>query len=497
MEKFDVVIVGGGLGGLLCGNILSREGKKVCIIEKNEKLGGCIQSFSKNKSIFNTGLNYTESLAEGEVLYKYFKYFQIIDKIKIRQLDIDAFEKISFASDTTEYPYAQGHDNFVEKLCQYFPKEKANLNKYITNLERVCNCFPFYNLDNSNSIKIDEKDLSTSVYQYLNFTTQDAKLQQVLGGLNSLYAGVKEKTPLYVHALINYSFIKSSWRFVDGSSQLAERIADVVRANGGVIMRSAEVKSFDGSTNNIDHVKLTDGQYIYADTYISNLHPSTTFNMINADLSKKAYKIRINSLQNTMGMFSLYIVLKKNKFQYLNFNHHYFSDWNVWTNDYNEKCWPEHYMLYTPAISASSQFATGIVALTYMKYDEVKKWENSYINMRGEEYLDFKRRKAEKLIDLISLKFPNLREQIETYYTATPLSYRDYTGTPDGSSYGILKDFNNPYATIITPKTKFSNLFLTGQNLNMHGILGVSISAALTSAEIIGREYLFKKLCDI
>ena len=38
--QYDVVIIGAGLGGLLCGAILSKEGMKVCILEKNEQIGG-------------------------------------------------------------------------------------------------------------------------------------------------------------------------------------------------------------------------------------------------------------------------------------------------------------------------------------------------------------------------------------------------------------------------------------------------------------------------
>jgi len=78
-NKYDIIIIGAGLGGLLSANILSREGLSVCVIEQNRRLGGSIQSFAKDKTIFNTGLNYTESLGEGEVLNQYFKYFKIMD----------------------------------------------------------------------------------------------------------------------------------------------------------------------------------------------------------------------------------------------------------------------------------------------------------------------------------------------------------------------------------------------------------------------------------
>ena len=48
--------------------------------------------------------------------------------------------------------------------------------------------------------------------------------------------------------------------------------------------------------------------------------------------------------------------------------------------------------------------------------------------------------------------------------------------------------------TFISPKTKLENLYLTGQSINMHGILGVTIGAVVTCSEIVGKEYLIEKI---
>ena len=77
---------------------------------------------------------------------------------------------------------------------------------------------------------------------------------------------------------------------------------------------------------------------------------------------------------------------------------------------------------------------------------------------------------------------------------STPLSYRDYIGCHNGNLYGYVKDSNNPLRTFISPKTKIKNLFLTGQNINMHGVLGVTIGAVVTCSEILGRNYLIRKI---
>jgi all-trans-retinol 13,14-reductase len=64
----------------------------------------------------------------------------------------------------------------------------------------------------------------------------------------------------------------------------------------------------------------------------------------------------------------------------------------------------------------------------------------------------------------------------------------------DGSIYGIERDFNSPLNTYINTKTRIKNLYLTGQNLIMHGILGVTVGAVVTCSEILGRAYLMKKI---
>ena len=90
--------------------------------------------------------------------------------------------------------------------------------------------------------------------------------------------------------------------------------------------------------------------------------------------------------------------------------------------------------------------------------------------------------------------YPDLRRNIEKVYTASPLTYRDYTSTPNGSAYGIIKDCRNPMVTLMPAKTRVSNLLLTGQSLNIHGCLGTTVSSAITCSEILGIEYLSKKI---
>lgn len=128
MMKSDVIIIGSGLGGLLCGAILSREGMSVCILEKHHQPGGCLQTFIRNGVEFDTGVHYIGGLDEGEVLHRYFSYFGLTGKELFRRMNPDGFDVISF--NDIEYPIAMGFDNFTEQLLPFFPDQEGSLKRF-------------------------------------------------------------------------------------------------------------------------------------------------------------------------------------------------------------------------------------------------------------------------------------------------------------------------------------------------------------------------------
>ena len=68
--KQRCIIIGSGLGGLSCGVILARNGYDVTILEKNARIGGCLQCFRRGDAKFETGMHFIVSCNEGEVLWR-------------------------------------------------------------------------------------------------------------------------------------------------------------------------------------------------------------------------------------------------------------------------------------------------------------------------------------------------------------------------------------------------------------------------------------------
>lgn len=501
MESFDIIIIGSGLGGLECGAILSREGYKVLVLEKNKQIGGNLQIFSRNKRIFDTGIHYIGGLAEGQNLNRYFRFLGIMDDLKLKRMDKDGFEIVTFEGDETQYMYAQGYDNFIETMCGYFPDERAGIIKYCDKIRKVCSHFPMYDVQPMDGHLNDAPFLDVNARDFIASCTGNKKLQNVLAGTNLLYAGEGDKTPLYVHALVINSYIESAWKCVDGGAQIAQLLHRNIRQNGGQVLKRSEVVNFVFDGGIVDHVELADGRKFRAKTVISNIHPALTLDMIEEGKIRKAYRKRINSLENSVSAFILYLVPKPGTIPNFNHNYYHYIDHDVWSGAFYENNWPSCYALFSGASSKAGKYADSLIVMAYMRYEETRQWEETFNTVldkadRGVAYENFKKEKAEKLLDELEKKFPGIRENTEAYYTSTPLTNRDYIGTKDGALYGIKKDYKNPLKSFVSPKTKIPNLLLTGQNLNMHGVLGVTIGAITTCSEILGHEYLMNQIME-
>jgi all-trans-retinol 13,14-reductase len=499
MEPYDIVVIGSGLGGLACGTILSMEGYRVCVIEKNKQIGGNLQTFVRDGVVFDSGVHYVGGLDEGQTMNLLFKYMGIMDKLKIRKLDEHVFDAIMFSDDPVVYKYAQGYEKFIQVLVEQFPEEEAALRRYCDGIKAICQKFPLYNLRHGDYFdKVGALEIDTQAF--LESITPNKKLQSVLAGTSLLYAGEPDKTPLYVHALVLNSYIESSWRFVDGGSQIARLLSRQIVARGGKIVTRKHINRLHEADGKIVYAEAVTGERFYGKQFISNVHPVKTMEMTDSDKIKKAYRSRLKGLENSISVFYVNVVLKPKSMKYINHNFYYFNTNDAWAVlKYTDETWPTGYALYYAASSGDDEYAEGVTLMTYMRFDEVAKWQHtfnivSFEGDRGADYEAFKKEKAEKLFALVEERFPGFTSCIQSYYTATPLSVRDYIGTDDGSLYGIVKDYREPMRTFISPRTKIPNLLLTGQNLNMHGVLGVSVSAILTCSEMLGIDYILNKI---
>jgi all-trans-retinol 13,14-reductase len=497
-----IVVIGSGIGGLVSALVLAKHGYNVQVLEKNHQIGGSLQVFSRDKKIFDTGVHYVGGLDKGENLYQIFKYLEIFDDLEMKRLDDHAFDIVRLANGVT-VNHGIGYTNFRQGLKNSFPENQEDVDRIADQIQLYCTYFPLYNIELESEINYVENTeiLEVGAWEHLATLTTNEDLIKVILGSGPLYAGLKGVTPFYVVALILNSFIKGSYRFVNGGSQIAKLLMKKIAENGGEVLRRKEVIAANyHEDGTIRSVVCSDDSEFACDFVISNLHPKETVNLFGRDRFKAAYANRVKALPNTIASFMIYISLHENTLPYFNSNYYdYYTD-NIWNEEFHfSESWPQMTFTSAQVSKNTKEYAESISVMCYLDFNEFKTWEDSVRTIvkegsREEGYEEFKKMCEERILNRIEERFPEIRSKVKSIYSSSPITYRDYVSTPDGSMYGIQKDFNHTNKTQINTKTHIPNLFLTGQNIIFHGILGATIGALVTSFNFVDNKQVVEKI---
>lgn len=497
MNNSDVIIIGGGTGGLFTGAFLAKNGMKVTVLEKNSIIGGGLQCFRRGSKIYETGMHVMGGFEPGGNLYKICRYLGILDKLEIQHVDSSCMDEIWYCNPDERYRIPSGRGRFTEYLVKTFPNEESGIRAYVDEIFRLTEEMPlFYMREEPNGIQIHSERFSMAADQLIAEHVSDPKLREILAYLNPLYAGMAGHTPAYVHALINVLYINGASRFIGGSQQLADALKCVIEHNGGHVAAACEVTAIDVEDKSITKVHTDRGETFSAKWYISAVHPVTLLNLLPQATFQRGFVNRLNEIPNSYSAFSLYIDLKPGMFPYIDHTCYYMDDYGaMWNQDCCDPTnWPTGFMYMTPPDPDQGEFANRLLVHCIMSYGRVSRWAETTVGRRGEEYDRWKAEQVEKIIKKLEKIFPDFRNMAEHVYAASPLTIRDYYHTRNGAMFGYRKDCGNLIFSQLSVYTKVRNLLLTGQNINLHGICGVPLTAINTADAILGLNFLVKEI---
>lgn len=476
--KNDLLIIGSGLGGLECANFLAACGLCVLVLEREGQPGGCMQSFVRRGFHFDTGLHYIGGLGPGEPLQQPFQVLGL-DKLPWQRLDIDGFDLITLGDRT--FRLAQGFDRFIDTLTADFPRERSGLQQYVKTLRQSDSEQSESLSPGSDSNLLLSPSFTTGAWDYLNTIIHDPTLVDVLSGNATRMELCRTSLPLFVFAHTNSSFVQSSWRLRGDGNILVKALVDRLRQQGGDVICNAQVDELVIRDGRVAAARCTDGTEYEASTFISDVHPAQTFSWVRQKHAlRSVVRHRVNAMANTRGMLTVQLLLKADTLPYFNHNHFVYrkgvSPWDLPLDDGTVG----GVMVSCRVPEDGSTYTRQVDILTPMAIDACRPWIDTTVGRRGDDYLRFKDAQADACLALAEIAVPGLRDAIEARYVSTPLTWRDYTLTPDGSAFGTRKDYHSPLLTTLSPRTAIPNLFLTGQSVMLQGVQGVTMTAMLT-----------------
>ncbi len=512
-DNYDVIVIGSGISGLCSAALLSMEGKKVLVLEKHFKVGGYTHTFRRQNYEWDVGIHYIGGMHKKNSFSR--KLFDKItdNNLKWNKTD-DNYDRIIFPDKS--YDFVAPKSKFIENLKNYFPDESSNIDTYIQTITSINkSMFKYFaakglsgfkeilfsNYLSKDFLKFSDK----TTYQALSEITSNQRLIGVLTGQWGDYGLPPKQSSFAMHCAIAAHYLDGANYPVGGSRSISETIVPVIEKNGGQLFVSTGVESIYIKNGQCKGVVLENGDIIESTSVISSAGVQNTLNKFLAnEPSLSKYRDNLKKVEPSSGHGCLYVGFDKtakelgitntNLWIYPSDDH----DLNVekYMNDENEE-FPLVYLSFAsskdPNWDQNYPGTATLEAIVPTSFDHYKKWNDKPWKKRGDEYLDYKEKFSQRIIDIIYKQCPNLKDKISFYELSSPLSTRDMAHYEFGELYGANHTPSRFRQKWLKPKTPIKNLYLTGQDITTVGLPSALMSGMLTSSTLLNKN-LFKTL---
>lgn len=512
-QKFDIIIIGSGMGALTTAAVLSKfKKRKVLIIEKHFKYGGFTHTFSrKQKYTWDVGVHYVGDLQEGGFFRT---IFDLLSEKKMTWSKIpDPYD--IFVYPDRKFPVSSDPAKFSDDLIGQFPSEVEAIKNYFHDLKIISSWFARHITLKGKpawlnkiqtppaSERLSKPMLTTAEYMDQNF--KDPSLKGLLVSQWGNY-GLPPKLSLFaIHATVVNHYLHGGYYPNGSASQIAKSLLPLIERNGGEIILNHEVTEVIIENNKATGVIVSDLRKkmikkLFANIIISDIGAYNTYvhllkNSIQAEANQQSVKKLYQKAPLTTNV-TVYLGLKDDprKLGFTGGNHWIYSDYDHDAIFRKRGTWLDSeevhgaYLSFPSLKDSEHKGSHTAEIIAFCGYNEFMKYKKLPWKKRGEEYMKLKEGISTRLINFINRFYPGFENLIEYIEVSTPLTNEFFSSHPLGTIYGIPcipERFNDQEAAFTSPKTPVENFYLTGVDVSSPGIAGAVMGglAAVTAIE--------------
>jgi phytoene dehydrogenase-like protein len=138
-ERWDVVVIGAGLGGLTAAACLAGSGRRVLVLERHDIAGGNATVFRRHHEgaeyEFDVGVHYIGDCRAGGLFPSILNSLGVGDRIEFRPLDPEGFDTLVLPGMEVRIP--MGWDAYLENVAAVVPADRAGIERYLDVLRKV------------------------------------------------------------------------------------------------------------------------------------------------------------------------------------------------------------------------------------------------------------------------------------------------------------------------------------------------------------------------
>jgi len=511
-ERYDAIVIGSGMGGLTTAACLSKEGKAVLVLERHYTPGGYTHIFKRRGYEWDVGIHYIgEVNREGSVLKQLFDY---VSNAQLKWADMgDVYDRIAIGDKIYDFP--KGVTNFKNQMKAYFPEEEVAIDRYVDLVFKVSKASRDFYAEKAMPKMIQKlvggkmrkpylAYAKRSTLDVLQELTTNQELIKVLTGQYGDYGLPPSKSSFAMHVSIAKHYMQGGCFPIGGSSQIVETIDPVIEAGGGTLLTNAEVSEIIVENNRAKGVKLADGKTFYANVIVSGAGIVNTYQKFLPKewVHRHHLEKHLKKLAPSVAHVCLYIGLNGSpeelelpKANYWIYPDDLDHDGCVERYEKDiEQPFPVVYISFPAAKDPSwpdrYPGKSTIDIISAMPYSYFKDWENSSWKKRGGDYEDLKESIAQRLLQELYKKEPQLQGKVDCYELSSPITTKHFMNYDQGELYGIDHNPERYEQRFLQPRTPIKNLYLTGQDIVTCGVAGALLAGFLTSSAILGKNVL-------
>ncbi|MDD4910189.1 MAG: NAD(P)/FAD-dependent oxidoreductase [Candidatus Omnitrophica bacterium] len=503
-NKYDVIIIGAGIGGLTAAAILAKNGKKVLVLEKNHVAGGYAVNFRRGDFNFDASLHLMNGCSEGGLSYNVLKkcgalnrvnflrsqylYRSIYPDLDFRLPQFDSSGQIGALAN-----YFPSERKGIEKLFKEMAKLYSDIRKFVysdlpLNIESSFLPFKYRTL-----FKYHNKPYKNLLDRFI----KDERLKVIIGQFWPYYGLPFDKLSSVYFVFPSYDFFRNGGYYLKGGVQsITDALLHSTKEYGGVVLLNSKITKIVLENKNAKKVITDKGEEFSASFFISNVDARMTFlELIGEQYLPVKFISKIRQMEPSISIAQVYLGLNRDLRELG------FSDYEIFYNphyDINKQfaaCSGEFdikdalfcltlYSNIDPDAAPQGKFSMGITFFSY--YD-------SWAKLTKEQYLQEKIRVSRELIKASEKIIPNLSSYIEKVEVATPVTMERYTGNYKGAVYGWSQVVSQSGMNRLDNRTPIRNLYLASAWTRMGGGVSMVLYAGEQAAEAILNKNKIKK----
>ncbi len=503
---YDVIVIGSGIGGLAFASIMAKLRKwRALVLERHFKIGGFTHTFTRPGGwSWDIGLHYVGGMGEG---MRGRRLFDFITEGRVK------WNPLPDVYDVFVYPNLQvrackGEANFRSALIDAFPNERSNIEQYFRDLRSAIGWTNRYFMAKAAPASLGwlvragnrwMADPSQEITQhYLERRFRDPQLRAVVTSQWADYGLPPGRSAFATHAVIASHYMNGAWYPAGGAGEIANATGAVVRAAGGELLPNHEVSRIlleDGRAVGVE-VNIRKGKQgaraeFRAPVVVSDAGAWNTFtHMLPA--SALPFRDQLKSPPEGFEVVELFLGLRRDPremgFQGENY-------WIFESFDHDEIYARRNDLLDGRAAMAYLSFPSlkdprakrhtaEIVAP--LSYRSLEAHCDEPWHRRSPDYESAKNRVTEALLDLVERHHPGFRDLVEYSELGTPLTFEHFTAAPSGTIYGYPGTPEKYSLAWLGPRTPIRNLYLTGTDAALLGIMGALMGGVVTASCLLG-----------